>query len=354
MLRIVEAKRWIERIVLATEGHHSALRARAMARAAFVTTWSDPTLTERLAREALTIARELGDPTIEALALNALGQWALHRGDPRAALGFQSEALALAERLGNQVRIAHAVGELGRVASLELRFDEAIALWQRALAIRQSLGDEFGATMAVYQIARIQHNAGAGDRARPLLRQALARARAIRLPFCINYCLANLGDRLRMDGDVDEARSLLEEAVDATTRGGDLHLASQVLGYLAQIERDAGNLARARQHLRGALAYVRAEHPSDHLIRMLEWVASVDGLDGAPGRGARLLGAADRMRTRQGVPRTAVEQSEFDRCRRRIVDALGMPAFEALAAEGAEMPVAEIVAYVRAEPATIS
>ncbi|MFP5354303.1 MAG: ATP-binding protein, partial [Gemmatimonadota bacterium] len=63
----------------------------------------------RYRREALEVARAIGDPALVAHSLNRVGNWYVNREDPHSGIPHHDEALAIFERAGDQRGVAETV-----------------------------------------------------------------------------------------------------------------------------------------------------------------------------------------------------------------------------------------------------
>ena len=97
--------------------------------------------TEPYLREALTLARELGDPAAVAHSLNRLGNWYSNVGDMDGAQAMSEEALAIFREQGDEAGVAQTLDLLGITCTLGMRFEQAVAYYREAISRLEQLDD---------------------------------------------------------------------------------------------------------------------------------------------------------------------------------------------------------------------
>ncbi len=85
------------------------------------------------------------------------------------------------------------------------------------------------------------------------------------------------------------------------------------------------------------------------IAQCLEGLAAVAGTSGTAERAARLLGAADALRTAIGAPLPPARREDYHRCVDAVREALGDSTFSAAWKRGMEMTVAQAIAYAFTE-----
>lgn len=197
-------------------------------------------------REPLSVAaeigRRIGNKTVEARALHALGDRLFISGD----FGNAMEHLERAERLYTE---AGATGELagvytsmGRLHRHHGLYDEAISYFEKALAIDKKSGNAASIVQSTNALAVAYDNAGNDERAGELYAQALTLARQTDAPRLIRFMLGNYAGYLIGRGLYAEAVPLLEEVlrgpadVNTSVRHAQLGTAYASLGRFAEAE----------------------------------------------------------------------------------------------------------------------
>jgi predicted ATPase/class 3 adenylate cyclase/DNA-binding CsgD family transcriptional regulator len=202
---LVEGINALTRALGATGGDRSALRGRALAWRGYLAFFAgDPELAHQDASEALALAEELADRTIEARALDVLGV-VEYMPDPRAALPTLERSAELARTAGDDWCLADAEQNIG-----------------------------FGLFFT-----------GEHDAARAHVEASLELARRQGLRDLVAWCWCMLGHIVYPSGDREAARALWEKGLD---EAGDMQewMATWGLGIF---EVDAGKPTEARERL---------------------------------------------------------------------------------------------------------
>ena len=228
--RILEGRGWFEAVMSdrATFAELApALRARAFADKASLEAWGVASYDVNLAAEAVTIARELGDPALLIRALTACGSIASF--DPVAARPFFDEASELARSLGDEWRLSQILGWQAYAAFLAGDPVLARAAGTEGAALATALGDGF--------VARFCHNWGPGiasllrgelvSRARHC-REEIAAAAAARDQLNLFLAMMQQSNVLVYQGDIEEA---MVSALATVEAGAALGPALEGTGY---------------------------------------------------------------------------------------------------------------------------
>ena len=151
-------------------------------------------------------------------------------------------------------------------------------------------------------------------------------------------------------GDLQLAARYSEEALDLTRRTGDRLAANIALHLLVQAALASGEFARASGFFRDALEITFEASDRPNAAFCLQGLAAVSEAHDEPARAARLLGAAEALLERAGVPRYAMVDQDLHR---RVADAsrghLGDHVWNAARDEGRAMAFEEAVAYALEE-----
>lgn len=209
-LHASEILRWFD-TALATPDLDPRLRAEGLLRASWAS--FQPGVGPAFAREAIEIAREIGDERLLGRSLCCLG-WQDFFFDPPNARPSLEEALQLSRRQGDSQNVVAALSMLG---SVEFR-------------------------------------AGKAASARPLLEEALSVAREHGRRFDTQHVLASLGYGLAVQAEFEDAKSALSESVHLSRELGILGWILNPLSWLGLIEIRRGNYEEARGVLEEALS----------------------------------------------------------------------------------------------------
>ena len=162
--------------------------------------------------EAVVLSREASLPNNLARAVSELGEAALHRGDPAAALPWFTQCAAIAADLGNDTLLA--LAELGQGAALRLRDHPAAAGEHFGRALALSTGADFtkGVVRARTGLAAAHLDQGDRAAAREHLTAALAPAERLGDGGLLAAALEQLARAAATAGDTPGAAAALERA----------------------------------------------------------------------------------------------------------------------------------------------
>jgi predicted ATPase/class 3 adenylate cyclase len=313
-LHHAEGVSWLERALACDSGQSSVARARALARAAYLATWTGQTRrAKELAQQGLELAQMLEDRPSAVTALQALGDAALEEGFLVEARKYYEACLDRARaHLGDQALIGLALHGVGRVAAVQRDYTRARDLFEQALMVRRGMDDELGAAISLYQLGRIASDEGDAGRARPLLEEALSLLRhGSGQKWGVEHCLLHLSEIARRAGDQASARAMAEEAVMRARQDGDIGSVASALGCLGRLALDRRDLAAARQYQQERLRLQADARNRFGIVRALEQLALVAAADGDSRGAAMLFGAADGLASQFGITRRAVDQTEY-------------------------------------------
>jgi predicted ATPase/DNA-binding SARP family transcriptional activator len=258
-----------------------------------------------LARESLDGFRAAGDQWGQTMALELAGLLARRSGAFAGAIGAYEEALGIVRDLGLRDEVPFLLVDLGDLHVQLGDFEMAAVLHKEALDLAQDLGARDAAALARSGLAMAARRQGDYERARELHRLALAFYREAARTAEMAYSLAYLGYVEELRGDLEAAAACHRESLRVT-----------------QDRADAGSAALA-----------------------LEGLACVAAARRDPRRTAALLGAAESLRGRTGMPLLPAERVDVDRAASAAVDALGAAAFDDLVEQGRQMSLPDAAAF---------
>ena len=154
---LAEGRRWAEDVLsLPAASARTPERGKALTALGGVAYWQeDMPAARRAYEEALTIARERGDPTAEAEGIYNMAYPPAYEGDMESALALVEAARAMYEALGVRRGVADCLWLLAIVARLEGDTATARARAEESLRIHREVDDRFGATDALHVLGRI-------------------------------------------------------------------------------------------------------------------------------------------------------------------------------------------------------
>ena len=221
-----------------------------------------------LYRQALELARELGDLRGESATLNnwATVEWDL--GDLAAARAHYEEALALYRQLGNRLGEARVLNNLSNVQANVGDLAGSLEYSHRALEIHREMGNPRGQSAVLNNLGATYFVLKDYETARRVYGQALALHRASGNRQAEGETLANLSLLDCALGRPSEGREHARAAIALSEQAGDKVGLANALYYLGRIELADGDFSAAEAALTRALDLRRESAP--HPGRMAE------------------------------------------------------------------------------------
>jgi len=301
-----EGRSWLSRSL---DGGPPATRERATALIALATLerrQGDYTAAVESYEAALTIFRQLDDPSGIATALNNLGVVALDRGDYVLARKLLTEAHHHFASTDDLPRSASALNNLGLVARRQGDLASALHLYEQSLALWKSLGDR--------------------------LRQAL--------------CLNNLGVVAYALGDNAAAESRYREALGANRLLEDRSGTAMTLNNLAEVLRDRRDLSQSIIASQESLALRSVQGDLVGIAECLTGLARVAALAGLNDLAARMFATAVKLQTETGVSLPPREREAQDKAIADLRRVSGAGAFQQSWETGFSAPLNHLLAEV--------
>ena len=231
--------------------------------------------------------------------------FAFYQNDHAEAESFFRDALALSRELEDQLGVSHALSNLGCIAIEQARYADAERLFNESLAILRRLDDK-------------------RNQARTL---------------------STLGVVARARGELARARVVFEESLSLARDVGDRYSISALLYSLGHVECEQGNYSLAEAWLRESATMSQDLDDRDGIAQGLECLARVAVATDSPERGARMWGAAERMREEIGHPMLLNHRPSYNRAVVAARAALGDDAFDRAWNDGRAMPLEDAVKY---------
>ena len=241
----------------------------------------------KFGQEALTIARTLGDRSIEVVATLFLGETHFRRGEYGEAAKFLERNIGLegkffAERFGTTVNIS-AASEYALASALAHlgRFDEAIGHAEAGLRIAEEADHPWTLFYALLSLGLAHSARGDFPRAARVLERGLHVGQTLQFVDRIPEVAAALGAAYALTGRTEEALALVADAVKAF-RARQGHVGRDDIplwagrAYLA-----AGRIDEATSYAREALALRRRLGSRGIGVRALSLTAEIAAASGA-------------------------------------------------------------------------
>jgi len=263
----------------------------------------------KLGPEALSIARSLGDRSIEVLATTFLGLTHAARGEFREAATLLERNVALDghlryERFGAPaIQSALSGAYLANMLSQLGWFDEAIAQAEAAVSIAETADHAYTLHFGLIPLGLAYFRRGELPRAIRVLERALNVCRTSQIVVGIPRAAATLGAAYALAGRADEAVPLVASAVEESHRRETHSWPALVLLFAGTAYLGVGKIDEAAALAREALALSRrlgARPGEAHALCLVADVASAGGAEDAEGdyREALTLAAELGLRPR--------------------------------------------------------
>ena len=178
----------------------------------------------------------------------------------------------------------------------------ALRLLERSLAIWRDLGVRDQQARELNSLGITYHHLDDVDAARSLLEESAAISREIGSDFRLAAALTNLGQLESDAGNFDRATQVLQEALTLDRKQGDMLGVALDQQSLAGVSLRAGHAQEARDLLSSMADYVASCGDPELLATTLEMCAANAAQLGEGLRAARLVGAAEALRQKTGIP----------------------------------------------------
>lgn len=294
---------------------------------------------------ALEWALEADPPEAESAAAMAvvLGMHWYEHGHAVEGAAWLRRAHALEDiPVGVRARLAQRLGVL-----LDQQADKAgaAAVLEEAVELFRQVGDRVGQARALNSLGSAARTVGSTTRARDLYEEALRIRTDVGDEGGVSVTTFNLA-QLAMDaGDLETARRLFERSHQIDTSLGEEWGAAVGSLGIAAAAIAQGDLDEAGPRLRSAVRFFLDAEDEDHLAEALFVCADEARALSRHERAARLLGAADGLWSRLGLPLAPADAVPVERCRSAVEAALGAEAFAGAAEQGRAMTADQAVAF---------
>jgi predicted ATPase/DNA-binding winged helix-turn-helix (wHTH) protein/Tfp pilus assembly protein PilF len=257
------------------------------------------------AREALMIAQELDDRSLQCNALNRLGAVLGRAGRPTAAKASYTDALRLASETGDRRMQGVLFGNLGIVNQDLGELEEARSLYEQSLAIALELGDRQGESAERGNLADVKLEQGAVEEARVQYEAAMTIGRFLGHARSEYASRHGLGNVFLAKGDHGAAGEQYRLAAELAHEAGDRRVEGRMLSKLGL------SLARLAEHAEAQDRFTTAEallstvsDPVSLVELYCRWTESAL-LAGDSAKGDELIERAEKAARAVALPRPA-------------------------------------------------
>ncbi|MFL5943463.1 MAG: ATP-binding protein [Gaiellaceae bacterium] len=295
----------------------------------------------RLEEDVANLREIAGQPDLAGRYLAALRFFWAKRGYHREGRRAVEDLLPWVTDDDPAKRMALVTGSL--LAVMQGDFDAAIAYGERAIELGEAAGDARPELEVASALGRALLAVGEEERALALFADAAERGPAIGRPALAVIALLNLGYLALLKGELEVADDYLRRAVDFAASCGEPHGQARSLAARSSVALEAGRLEDARGLAAQSLAITAPARDRDTACWAIELagcaLASAD-----PERAARLLGAADELRTLVGGNLAGLEQAQRERAVSLIAGSLGPEELTAALEAGRGLPLEDAAA----------
>lgn len=334
-----EGARWNEAVLAAAPQGDASLRALVLRRAGSVAlNQGDVRRGRSLLERSAVMFREIGDEHAAAVALEQLIWPAFdHDRDLEAAEQLARQCMEIHTRLGDDHLASEARAILATIRLRRGDEESGRALMDQALDYNvRNAGDPCPMLVAHAGLQALLR--GELRQARQRLEEAVAHSRVTGQPFHLAIHLAWLGEVEFLDGHVEIATRMFDEQLAIARKQGVWVWTRHALLWLARVALRRGDRTVGRpsweEAQRMSLRRGSATDPEE-----LEVGAELLMAEGQCEEAARMLGAADALRTATGQPVPAAYRPNLDRLRSEIAVALNPGPFDAASNEGPRMAI---------------
>lgn len=227
-------------------------------------------------QQALAIFQSAGDRLSATRTLNNLAVMKKERGDLKGAEADYLGALQTVQAFGDRWGESFITNNLGDLAlAQEGGLDRAESFYRKAQALREAIGDQNGLVYTLMGLASVFQARGDLDRAEGLVRQCLEQARKASLQPMEALSLYNLGELNRTAGKYDLAGGYYRQSLALHQELQDSIMEAHCLAGEAECLARNGHRGMARALLDRSRTLSTEETP--YLLRAQAWLARGEG-----------------------------------------------------------------------------
>jgi predicted ATPase/DNA-binding XRE family transcriptional regulator len=251
---------------LARAGHvKSAEKAKALYVAGrFAAIQGEHANGQNLIRQSLDLYRELGDRTGISLVLRRMGtEYLVHRtGDPREARQALEEALTIARETGDPEQISEALGHVANFITELGNYRDALPLFEESLALARQIGDKGLVGSVLLSLGDIARFEGELDRASAIFEECVVLFEASGVKMGRAFALLNLAHVALSRGDLGTVGQLATESMAFFEQAGHKRALAECIVTFAGLYLAKGDLRRAIT----LFGYIRAAIDRDEAV----------------------------------------------------------------------------------------
>jgi tetratricopeptide (TPR) repeat protein len=293
-----------------------------------------------IAEECLAVFRRYGDQQGEYDALILMGNVSQFAAGMERRAEFHRQALALARSMGDVLRQAYALSMLGRDQRDPQRSREQL---EEAVVLFRKVGDWRFLAQTLGILGYIVLSNGDLESAQEFLDEAYEVNQQSN-NSAMDFVLTGKAILCMLRGEYGQARTFVQTNIDDLEQKGNRMRVLWSYAWLGYVALREGSVAEAQQILVETIQNFHADQNKSGLAFALDKMASLYVLTDKPEAAARLIGWSDATRKEIGDPRPRIEQADLDRDIAAIKAKIGADAYEAAYNAGRGLTLDEAVA----------
>ncbi len=298
--------------------------------------------------ESLAIWLKLGEAGDlgQAEALNRLGmvtRWGV--GDLNKAEAYFDQSLAIYLKQEESSGVAWNLFHLGGLAISRAQNDTALSFLQKSLSLYEDLGDLWGVARVSQFLGVLYLKQGDYEKAHSYFARLLSNDERLGFWDGVSVALGYFGELHRLQGEYIQAEQYYKKSLAMNRDYGmkpDLGVNLYKLGLLALQQND---YPEALRHFTEYFEMTRTINEKTSARNLFIGLAAIAAGTNQPERAAKLFGASQVTLGAAENRFSAFDRAEFSRHIQIAKDQTGEAAFDALAAEGQQMPDDQAIAY---------
>jgi two-component system, NtrC family, sensor kinase len=199
---------------------------------------------------SLQVVESLGDRTLEAMITINIGVLHSRLGEPRQAIAQYERGIAICREVGDRVSIAKALNNIGICHEKLGDYERALDFHLQSIALWEELGQKEHVTGIYHNIGTIYLDMGDPERALEYTLKSREDQSAVDMPGREFAGVLQLGRIALAMNRPDEAIAYLDEALGCARRSENLAEQSEAQRLLSDAWLQAGDAARAIEHLK--------------------------------------------------------------------------------------------------------
>ncbi|NDJ78704.1 MAG: helix-turn-helix domain-containing protein [Chloroflexi bacterium] len=291
----------------------------------------------------------------KALGLaGALGEFWVYRNHLVIGLRYAEKLLAAtidAEAMqGKRAKLSNRASMLAYFAG---DFPAVARHAEQALALATEADSQENMAFACLALGMGLGGAGEYEQAASMLAQGLVAARKADEQWLIASIRNGFGELARSQGAYDQAQAQFEEALEIATDIAYTWLASHILDNIGLTAYSQGYYDRARDFFQRSLTASIDLGDQRGMAMVIEKIGGLYAVEGQAEIGARLLGAADALRTRKNAPIEGMDMADYQQFVQFTHDQLDQASFDAEWQAGQQLPLSQVMALIFGDPTEI-